>query len=48
MTAAAKQLHVSQSAISHSVSSLERGQGTSLFDRDTRPATPNIAGRALL
>jgi DNA-binding transcriptional LysR family regulator len=48
MTAAAKQLGVSQSAVSQSVSSLEREQGTSLFDRDSRPPRPNIAGRALL
>lgn len=48
MTAAAKQLGVSQSAVSQSVSSLEREQGTSLFDRDNRPPRPNIAGRALL
>jgi DNA-binding transcriptional LysR family regulator len=48
MTAAAKQLGVSQSAISQSVSSLEREQGTSLFDRDSRPPRLNIAGRALL
>jgi DNA-binding transcriptional LysR family regulator len=48
MTAAARQLGVSQSAVSQSVSSLEREQGTSLFDRDSRPPRPNIAGRALL
>jgi DNA-binding transcriptional LysR family regulator len=48
MTAAAKQLSVSQSAVSQSVSSLEREQGTSLFDRDSRPPRLNIAGRALL
>jgi DNA-binding transcriptional LysR family regulator len=48
MTAAARQLGVSQSAVSQSVSSLEREQGTNLFDRDSRPPRPNIAGRALL
>jgi len=48
MTAAAKQLGVSQSAVSQSVSTLEREQGASLFDRDSRPPRPNIAGRALL
>ena len=48
MTAAARQLGVSQSAISQSVSSLERDQGTSLFDRESRPPRPNMAGRALL
>ena len=48
MTAAAKQLGVSQSAISQAVSALEREQGMTLFDRDSRPPRPNIAGRALL
>jgi DNA-binding transcriptional LysR family regulator len=48
MTGAAKQLGVSQSAISQAVSALERDQGMSLFDRDSRPPRPNIAGRALL
>ena len=48
MTAAAKQLGVSQSAISQAVSALEREQGTSLFDRDSRPPRANSAGRALL
>jgi DNA-binding transcriptional LysR family regulator len=48
MTAAARQLGVSQSAISQAVSALEREQGMTLFDRDSRPPRPNIAGRALL
>ncbi|MFK4444296.1 DNA-binding transcriptional LysR family regulator [Caballeronia udeis] len=48
MTAAARQLGVSQSAISQAVSALEREQGTSLFDRDSRPPRANSAGRALL
>jgi DNA-binding transcriptional LysR family regulator len=48
MTAGARQLGISQSAVSQSVSSLERDLGTSLFDRDSRPPRPNIAGRALL
>lgn len=48
MTAAAKRLGVSQSAVSQSVSALEREQGVTLFDRDSRPPRPNIAGRALL
>ncbi|MEI6001819.1 LysR family transcriptional regulator [Paraburkholderia bengalensis] len=48
MTGAAKQLGVSQSAISQAVSALEREQGMTLFDRDSRPPRPNIAGRALL
>ncbi|PTB17404.1 LysR family transcriptional regulator [Trinickia symbiotica] len=48
MTAAAKHLQVSQSAVSQSVAALEREQGTDLFDRDSRPPRPNLAGRALL
>nr|WP_321806337.1 LysR family transcriptional regulator [Burkholderia sp. BCC1993] len=48
MTAAARRIGVSQSAISQAISALEREQGTVLFDRDSRPPRPNIAGRALL
>ncbi|MGF6470115.1 LysR family transcriptional regulator [Paraburkholderia youngii] len=48
MTAAAKQLGVSQSAISQAVSTLERDQGMTLFDRDSRPPRANLAGRMLL
>ncbi|WP_069269095.1 LysR family transcriptional regulator [Paraburkholderia nodosa] len=48
MTAAAKLLQVSQSAISQSIASLEREQSTDLFDRESRPPRPNLAGRALL
>jgi len=48
MTAAAKHLGVSQSAVSQSIASLEREQGAGLFDRDSRPPRPNQAGRALL
>ncbi|WP_250469911.1 LysR family transcriptional regulator [Caballeronia sp. GAFFF2] len=48
MTAAAKHLGVSQSAVSQSIASLEREQGAGLFDRDSRPPRPNLAGRALL
>jgi DNA-binding transcriptional LysR family regulator len=48
MTGAAKQLGVTQSAISQAVSTLEREQGMALFDRDSRPPRPNVAGRALL
>ena len=47
MTAAAQQLGVSQSAVSQSVSSLERDLGGSLLDRESRPRRPNFAGRAL-
>ena len=48
MTAAAKRIGVSQSAISQSIATLEREHGTALFDRDSRPPRPNTAGRALL
>ncbi|MBN3805473.1 LysR family transcriptional regulator [Paraburkholderia sp. Ac-20336] len=48
MTAAARQLGVTQSAISQAISALERDQGLVLFDRDSRPPRPNLAGRALL
>ncbi|MBC8751272.1 DNA-binding transcriptional LysR family regulator [Paraburkholderia sp. WC7.3g] len=48
MTGAAKQLGVSQSAISQAIGALERDQGVDLFDRESRPPRPNIAGRALL
>ena len=48
MTGAAKRLGVSQSAISQAVSTLERDQGMTLFDRESRPPRPNIAGRMLL
>jgi DNA-binding transcriptional LysR family regulator len=45
MTAAAQRLGISQSAVSQSVSSLERDLGASLFDRESRPRRPNFAGR---
>ncbi|MGI4815817.1 MAG: LysR family transcriptional regulator [Janthinobacterium lividum] len=48
MTAAARHLGISQSAISQAISALERDQGTALFDRDSRPPRPNLAGRILL
>lgn len=48
MTGAAKQLGVSQSAVSQAIAGLERDQGTTLFDRESRPPRPNVAGRALL
>ncbi|AWV01434.1 LysR family transcriptional regulator [Burkholderia sp. JP2-270] len=48
MTAAARRIGVSQSAISQAITALEREQGTVLFDRDSRPPRPNVAGRALL
>ncbi|MDR5818296.1 LysR family transcriptional regulator [Caballeronia sp. LZ033] len=48
MTAAARRLGLSQSAVSQSIAALEREQGADLFDRDSRPPRPNRAGRALL
>ncbi|WMY10888.1 LysR family transcriptional regulator [Paraburkholderia phenoliruptrix] len=48
MTAAAKRLGVSQSAVSQAVAALEREQGIDLFDRESRPPRPNLAGRNLL
>jgi DNA-binding transcriptional LysR family regulator len=48
MTAAARHLGVSQSAVSQAVAALEREQGASLFDRDSRPPRPNVVGHALL
>lgn len=48
MTGAAKQLGVSQSAVSQAIAALERDQGVVLFDRESRPPRPNVAGRALL
>jgi DNA-binding transcriptional LysR family regulator len=48
MTAAARHLGLSQSAVSQSIAALEREQGADLFDRDSRPPRPNGAGRALL
>jgi DNA-binding transcriptional LysR family regulator len=48
MTAAARRLGLSQSAVSQSIASLEREQSAGLFDRDSRPPRPNRAGRALL
>ncbi|WP_321839827.1 LysR family transcriptional regulator [Paraburkholderia bannensis] len=47
MTGAAKQLGVSQSAVSQAIAALERDQGVTLFDRESRPPRPNVAGRAL-
>ena len=47
MTAAAKQLGVSQPTLSNAVSLLERELGTTLFLRGPRGVTPTAAGRAL-
>ncbi|MEV0781279.1 LysR substrate-binding domain-containing protein [Streptomyces sp. NPDC050433] len=43
-TAAAGQLHVSQSSLSRAVADLERQLGTQLFDRDTRNVQLTAAG----
>jgi DNA-binding transcriptional LysR family regulator len=48
MTGAAKQLGVSQSAVSQAIAALERDQNVTLFDRESRPPRPNTAGRALM
>lgn len=48
MTGAAKQLGISQSAVSQAIAALERNHGVDLFDRESRPPHPNLAGRALL
>ncbi|WP_061176587.1 LysR family transcriptional regulator [Caballeronia pedi] len=47
MTAAAKRLGISQSAVSQAIATLERDQATDLFDRESRPPRPNLAGRTL-
>jgi DNA-binding transcriptional LysR family regulator len=46
-SAAARELGRVQSAVSHSVTSLERTLGTTLFDRRSRPPMPTDAGRRL-
>ena len=46
-SAAARKLGRVQSAVSHSVTSLERTLGTTLFDRSSRPPVPTDAGRRL-
>ena len=47
MTASAQQMHITQSAVSQTISRLEHGIGTSLFDRSLRPLGLTPAGRAL-
>ncbi|WP_049735810.1 LysR substrate-binding domain-containing protein [Rhizobium ecuadorense] len=46
--AAAEELHLSPSAVSHAISKLERELGTSLFERSTRKVTLTLAGQTLL
>lgn len=48
LSAAARQLHVSQSALSQTVQSLERQLGVKLLDRDHAGARPTDAGKVLL
>ncbi|WP_107676491.1 LysR substrate-binding domain-containing protein [Agrobacterium sp. LAD9] len=46
--AAAEELNLSPSAISHAISKLERDLGTALFERNTRNVTLTLAGQTLL
>jgi len=48
LSAAARRLHVSQSALSQTVQSLERQLGVRLLDRDRTGARPTDAGKVLL
>ena len=47
MTASAQQLRITQSAVSQTITRLEQGIGTALFDRSLRPLGVTPAGRAL-
>ena len=47
MTASATQLRITQSAVSQTITRLEAGLGTALFDRSLRPLGLTPAGRAL-
>jgi len=47
MTASATQLRITQSAVSQTITRLEAGIGTGLFDRSLRPLGLTPAGRAL-
>lgn len=47
MTASAQQLRITQSAVSQTITRLETGLGTALFDRSLRPLGLTPAGRAL-
>jgi LysR family transcriptional regulator, regulator for metE and metH len=48
LTAAARRLHLTLSAVSHQLKELESLFGTPLFDRKTRPTKPTAAGERLL
>lgn len=48
LTAAAKTLHCTQSALSHLIADLERQERLSLIRRDCRPLQLTVAGRRLL
>jgi len=48
MSAAARRLHVSQSALSQTIQSLERQLGVQLLVRDYAGARPTETGKALL
>lgn len=48
MTGAARQLGISQSAVSQAIAAFERDQSVVLFDRESRPPRLSPAGRALL
>lgn len=45
---AAERLHLTQSALSHQIKTLESHYGLSLFEREARPLKPTDAGRRLL
>jgi DNA-binding transcriptional LysR family regulator len=46
--AAAEELHLSPSAVSHAISKLERDLGVSLFERSTRKVVLSLAGQTFL
>src|ERR1041384_4327449 len=48
LTAAAKRLHLTLSAVSHQLRELEALFGAPLFDRKARPIKPTPAGQRLL